>query len=99
MFLMCLLLALQVGLHMLRASLPACPPDYHRVSSCTTRSLRRDLSFLDRTKPITAEEFLRRRDHLAAALAGSGVDAFVLEPGYTFQYAAQHPSMQLLEDI
>lgn len=37
-------------------------------------------------RPIEAQEFLDRRDNLARALHVSGVDAFVLEPGYTFQY-------------
>jgi hypothetical protein len=55
------------------------------VQQCAIDNLKSDLSFLDNAKPIKAEEFLERRDRLAQALAVNGVDAFVLEPGYTFQ--------------
>ncbi|PSS05191.1 metallopeptidase family M24 [Coniella lustricola] len=57
-----------------------------RVQRCANDGLHQDLSFLDAAKPITADEFIQRRDRLASALAASGIDAFVLEPGYTFQY-------------
>ena len=57
-----------------------------KAQRCAIDNLHSDLSFLDRAKPITAEEFVSRRDRLAQALAASEVDAFVLEPGYTFQY-------------
>lgn len=57
-----------------------------KVQKCAIDNLHRDLSFLDAAEPITAAEFLARRDRLAQALAASHVDAFVLEPGYTFQY-------------
>lgn len=57
-----------------------------KVQKCAVANLHKDLSFLDAAKPIAAEEFIQRRDRLAQALAASGVDAFVLEPGYTFQY-------------
>lgn len=56
-----------------------------RVQKCAIDNLHEDLSFLDAAEPITAEEFIDRRDRLAQALAASDVDAFVLEPGYTFQ--------------
>lgn len=56
-----------------------------RVQKCAIDNLHQDLSFLDEAKPITAEEFIDRRDRLAQALAVSDIDAFVLEPGYTFQ--------------
>ncbi|KAK2001330.1 metallopeptidase family M24 [Colletotrichum falcatum] len=59
---------------------------YGKAQECAIRNLHSDLSFLDPAVPITAEEFLARRDRLARALAASNVDAFVLEPGYTFQY-------------
>ncbi|KAK1961714.1 metallopeptidase family M24 [Colletotrichum sublineola] len=59
---------------------------YDKVRECAIRNLHSDLSFLDSAVPITVEEFLARRDRLARALAASKVDAFVLEPGYTFQY-------------
>ncbi|KAI1500382.1 Prolidase/Aminopeptidase P-like protein [Biscogniauxia marginata] len=61
-------------------------PDISKVQRCTIDNLHSDLSFLDPAKPIEADEFLDRRDKLARALVASDVDAFVLEPGYTFQY-------------
>ncbi|KAI2606677.1 metallopeptidase family M24 [Hypoxylon sp. NC1633] len=61
-------------------------PNVLSVQKCTVENLHSDLSFLDSAKPITIDEFLERRDRLAQALESSGVDAFVLEPGYTFQY-------------
>ncbi|KAI1073612.1 metallopeptidase family M24 [Whalleya microplaca] len=60
--------------------------DIAKVQKCAIENLHSDLSFLDSAKPIAAEEYLDRRDRLARALVASGVDAFVLEPGYTFQY-------------
>lgn len=59
---------------------------FDRVQQCAIDNLHADLSFLDTAKPITTDEFINRHDRLAQALAASGVDAFVLEPGYTFQY-------------
>lgn len=56
------------------------------VKQCTLDRLHRKTSFLDNTRPITTGEFIERRDKLAKALHASGADAFVLEPGYTFQY-------------
>ena len=44
------------------------------------------LPFLDRVSPIDATEFQLRRDRLAEALVAENVDAFVVEPGYTFKY-------------
>ncbi|TLD30546.1 hypothetical protein PspLS_01841 [Pyricularia sp. CBS 133598] len=58
-----------------------------RVQKCAIRNLHRNTSFLH-VKPIKADEFIERRDRLAKALVADGVDAFVLEPGYTFQYYA-----------
>lgn len=59
--------------------------DVEAVQQCSIDNLKSDLWFLDDAVPIEAEEFLERRDRLAKALAVNGVDAFVLEPGYTFQ--------------
>lgn len=56
-----------------------------QVQKCSIDNLRKDLSFLDTAVPIAADEFLERRDRLAGALYATNVDAFVLEPGYTFQ--------------
>ncbi|KAM0810225.1 hypothetical protein AB5N19_10573 [Seiridium cardinale] len=56
------------------------------VQQCSIDNLHADLSFLDGAIPISPDEFLERRDRLARALHKESVDAFVLEPGYTFQY-------------
>ncbi|KAI0011131.1 metallopeptidase family M24 [Xylariaceae sp. FL0662B] len=61
-------------------------PDVGQVQRCAIDNFQSDLSFLDSARPIAAEEYLNRRDRLAQALVASEVDAFVLEPGYTFQY-------------
>ena len=60
--------------------------EYDRAQKCSIDNLHSDLSFLDGAEHIAAEEYLERRDRLARALAANGVDAFVVEPGYTFQY-------------
>lgn len=59
--------------------------DVEAVQQCSIDNLKSDLWFLDDAVPIEPEEFLERRDRLAKALAANEVDAFVLEPGYTFQ--------------
>jgi hypothetical protein len=46
------------------------------------------LYFLEGVTPPTVENFESRRNRLAHALIADGVDAFVLEPGYTFKYYA-----------
>lgn len=56
------------------------------VLKCATDNIHADLSFLDSAKPIQADEFIERRDRLARALVASDADAFVLEPGFAFQY-------------
>src|SRR4051794_7230907 len=50
--------------------------------------LSTDLPFLDSASPLPVSEFVERRNNLAAALVADGVDAFLVEPGYTFQYYA-----------
>lgn len=47
-----------------------------------------DLDFLSTASPIALSEFVLRRDRLAQALVDDGLDAFIVEPGYTFQYFA-----------
>lgn len=61
-------------------------PSVARAQKCSIKIFKSDLSFLDNAQPIQADEFLQRRDRLAQALVRNKVDAFVLEPGYTFQY-------------
>lgn len=60
-------------------------PNVERVQQCAVDNLHFDLSFFDSAEPIAAEEFVERRDRLAKALYADGVDAFALEPGYSFQ--------------
>lgn len=60
-------------------------PSVKEVSKCTIKGLQSDLSFLDKASAITKKEFLGRRDRLAVALAETGIDGFVLAPGYTSQ--------------
>ncbi|KAK1658160.1 metallopeptidase family M24 [Colletotrichum godetiae] len=59
---------------------------FQKAQQCAIDNLHADLSFLDPAVPISPDEFLERRDRLARALVASNADAFVLEPGYTFQY-------------
>lgn len=70
----------------LSRSLKATSSDFDRVQECAIRNLHQDLSFLEPAEPIKSHEFIERRDRLAQALSDSSVDAFILEPGYTFQY-------------
>jgi hypothetical protein len=44
------------------------------------------LPFLKKASPIAVQDFQERRDRLAEALVAEDVDAFVVEPGYTFKY-------------
>jgi hypothetical protein len=50
--------------------------------------LATDLKFLDTVEAPTLAEYMLRRNNLAKALVAEGVDAFVVEPGYTFSYYA-----------
>jgi Xaa-Pro aminopeptidase len=61
-------------------------PDVAKVQQCAINNFHADLSFLHSVSPISSDEFLSRHDRLAHALVATGVDAFILEPGYTFQY-------------
>ncbi|TVY48901.1 putative peptidase [Lachnellula occidentalis] len=44
--------------------------------------------FLKSAAPLPVEEYVQRRNNLAKALVADDVDAFIVEPGYTFQYYA-----------
>ncbi|KAK5636054.1 hypothetical protein RRF57_011766 [Xylaria bambusicola] len=61
-------------------------PSLNEIRKCAIDNINVDLSFLDSARPINTNEFLQRRDRLAQALLAADADAFVLEPGYTFQY-------------
>ncbi|KAJ6160311.1 hypothetical protein N7470_003707, partial [Penicillium chermesinum] len=57
--------------------------------ACAKRNLlETGLPFLKDVAPIDVPEFENRRDRLAQALVAEDVDAFVVEPGYTFKYYA-----------
>ncbi|KAJ6789252.1 hypothetical protein PWT90_10756 [Aphanocladium album] len=59
-----------------------------KAERCAIRNFMKDTSFLDCVEGIGAEEFLQRRNRLAKVLKDEGVAAFVIEPGYTFEYYA-----------
>lgn len=85
-FLTTLLLLGTCSLLCRNSSSPRSRPDKARIQQCSISNFKDDLSFLDNAHPIQADEFLHRRDRLAQALFRNNVDAFVLEPGYAFQY-------------
>jgi hypothetical protein len=60
--------------------------DLATVQQCTINNLQKDLSFLRGAQPITVDEFIQRQDRLASILHQAHIDAFIIEPGYTFQY-------------
>lgn len=53
-----------------------------------SRFLATGLPFLKGVEAPLVEEYVDRRNRLARGLVQAGVDAFVVEPGYTFQYFA-----------
>jgi hypothetical protein len=69
----------------------------HSVStfqSCSINSfLSFGLPFLETASPLPVSEFVDRRNNLAKALVADGINAFIVEPGYTFKYV--HPIAQL----
>ncbi|KAF7595231.1 hypothetical protein BBP40_006977 [Aspergillus hancockii] len=63
------------------------PSKYEEFQECSIRNLQdTGLYFLNTAVPIAVEDFEDRRDRLAQALVADGVDAFIVEPGYTFKY-------------
>ncbi|KAJ5614872.1 hypothetical protein N7528_008526 [Penicillium herquei] len=62
---------------------------YSTFHQCAVKNfLETGLPFLDGVAPIQVAEYAQRRDRLAEASVAEGVDAFVVEPGYTFKYFA-----------
>jgi Xaa-Pro aminopeptidase len=59
---------------------------FAKSQKCSIKNFHNDLSFLHDVNPISTSEFIARRDKLGKALHAEGLDAFILEPGYTFQY-------------
>lgn len=65
------------------------PHTIAEFQECSIRTfLSTGLHFLDSAEPLPVEEFVSRRNNLAKALVVDKIDAFVVEPGYTFQYYA-----------
>ncbi|RAL64959.1 hypothetical protein DID88_001549 [Monilinia fructigena] len=62
---------------------------YKRFEKCSANTfLATGLPWLETASPISLLEFVQRRNNLAIALETDGIDAFIVEPGYTFQYYA-----------
>ncbi|KAH7085245.1 peptidase M24 [Paraphoma chrysanthemicola] len=61
----------------------------HKFQKCSIDTyLATGLKFLKTAERPPLEEYILRRNNLAKALVADGVDAFVVEPGYTFSYYA-----------
>ncbi|RMJ28986.1 Metallopeptidase family M24 [Aspergillus sp. HF37] len=86
-----LVLALLVGYYVYQSP-PTLKPLYSKLEAfqqCSIDNLLgTGLYFLDSASPVAVADFQERRDRLANALVADGVDAFVVEPGYTFKYYA-----------
>ena len=86
--------ALRPHTHLPNAEKPIAPCGNHRdpdrlksFQQCAIDNLlNTGLPFLENASPITVVDFEERRDRLAKALVAEDVDAFVVEPGYTFKY-------------
>ncbi|TGO10917.1 hypothetical protein BTUL_0122g00290 [Botrytis tulipae] len=62
---------------------------YEKFQRCSVNTfLETGLPWLETASPVVLSEFVQRRDNLAVALDSDGIDAFIVEPGYTFQYYA-----------
>lgn len=60
---------------------------YEKFRKCSIdKFLGTGLPWLDTASPISLPEFVQRRNNLASALENDGIDAIIIEPGYTFQY-------------
>ncbi|CAK4032608.1 Creatinase aminopeptidase [Lecanosticta acicola] len=70
--------------------LKAIPLHLEDFQQCSIETLRDDtrLAFLDTAHSLPVNEFVARRDRLAQGLVEDGMDAFAVEPGYTFSYFA-----------
>jgi hypothetical protein len=64
------------------------PPGLQRFQHCSIKTLKEEThyNFLSTATPPSLSEFAARRNRLAEALVAEGLDAFVVEPGYTFSY-------------
>lgn len=66
------------------------PARLEHFQECSIKQLNKDtdLKFLQTAKPPKVSEYEIRRNRLAQALVIDGLDAFMVEPGYTLQYYA-----------
>lgn len=65
------------------------PKHLQHFQACSINQLAAtNFTFLDTASPLPIAEFAHRRDRLAQALYSEGLDAFLVEPGYTFSYYA-----------
>lgn len=63
--------------------------------NCSIKNIQAtNFTFLDNARPIQLNEFVNRRERLGRALVADKVDAFVVEPGYTFSYYANITQQQ-----
>ncbi|KAE8154882.1 Creatinase/aminopeptidase [Aspergillus avenaceus] len=83
------LLLLAIGYHSHRSSSKTPTSKLEEFQKCSIQNFKNtNFYFLNTAIPITTADFEQRRDRLAEALVADGVDAFVVEPGYTFKYYA-----------
>ncbi|KAL3424903.1 metallopeptidase family M24 [Phlyctema vagabunda] len=62
---------------------------FQKFQDCSIKNfLDTGLPFLASASPLPVKEYVERRNRLAEALVKDDVDAFLVEPGYTFQYYA-----------
>jgi hypothetical protein len=62
---------------------------FKQFQNCSiTHFVSTNLPFLSTASPFPVSEFIQRRNDLAKALIADEIDAFIVEPGYTFQYYA-----------
>ncbi|KAJ2955876.1 hypothetical protein NQ176_g11363 [Zarea fungicola] len=59
--------------------------DQEKTYRCAIDNLHKNTSFLHGVQGIATQEFLQRRDILARVLDDEGIDAFIVEPGFTFE--------------
>ncbi|KAK5126548.1 hypothetical protein LTR85_009482 [Meristemomyces frigidus] len=71
------------------------PEHLEQFQDCSVANvLATKLTFLETAHPLPVSEFVTRRQRLAQALADEEIDAFVVEPGYTFSYYANISQQQ-----
>ncbi|KZF21063.1 Creatinase/aminopeptidase [Xylona heveae TC161] len=68
---------------------PLSSSNLSKFQDCSIRNLlSTGLPFLKTATPPTIADYEERRNRIAEALVADSVDAFVVEPGYTFKYYA-----------